>query len=96
MNRRLALALSLAAGFLGGFASRYISPESVHAQTQAPPPVITSQRFVLVNQAGNPAGLFGFDQDGNPEVVLLDKTGKVAWSTAGKPTSKPLNVNATK
>lgn len=65
MNRKLNLGLSIAAGMLGGFLSHYISPDLVHAQTQPPPPKeIRAQRFVLVNDNGSPAGLFGFDQDG--------------------------------
>lgn len=97
MNRKLNLGLSLAAGLLGGFLSRYISPELVHAQAQAAPPKeIRAQSFVLVNADGKAAGLFGFDQDGQANVILLDKTGKVVWSASGKPNAKPLAVSLSK
>jgi hypothetical protein len=97
MNRKLNLGLSIAAGLLGGFLSHYISPELVHAQTQAAPPKeIRAQRFVLVNDDGKPAGLLGFDQDGQPNVILLDKTGKVLWNASGKPNANPLAVSLAK
>jgi hypothetical protein len=97
MNRKLNLGLSIAAGLLGGFLSHYISPELVHAQAQAAPSKeIRAQRFVLVNDDGKPAGLLGFDQDGQPNVILLDRTGKVLWSASGKPNAKPLAVNLQK
>lgn len=97
MNRKLNLGLSLATGLLGGFLSHYISPKLVHAQTQAAPPKeIRAQRFVLVNDSGAPSGLFGFDQDGNANVILLDKAGKVTWSASGKANAKPLAVSNVK
>jgi hypothetical protein len=98
MNRKLNLGLSLAAGLLGGFLSHYLSPELVHAQTQVEPPTkeIKAQRFVLVNDNGSPAGLFGFDQDGKANVILLDKTGKIVWSASGKANVRPLTVSTAK
>ena len=97
MNRRMNLGVSIAAGLLGGFLSHYISPKLVHAQTQvAPPKEIRAQTFVLVNDAGIPAGLFGFDLNGRPDVILLDKTGKVLWSASGKPNTRPLNISVAK
>ena len=54
MNRKVNLGLSLAVGLLGGFISRYISPELVHAQTQpVPAKEIKAERFVLVNADGS-------------------------------------------
>lgn len=97
MNRKLNLGLSIAAGLLGGFLSHYVPPELVHAQTQpAPPKEIRAQRFLLVNDDGSPAGLFGFDKDGSPTVVLLDKTGKVVWSAGGRANAKPLDISHAK
>jgi hypothetical protein len=96
MDRKLNLGLSIAAGLLGGFLSHYVSPVMVHAQTQTAPKEIRAQRFVLVNDSGSPSGLFGFDQDGTPNVVLLDKTGKVLWSASGTPKAKPLTVSTSK
>ena len=92
MDRKWNLGLSIAAGLLGGFLSHYISPVLVHAQAQAAPKEIRAQRFVLVNDNGSPAGLFGFDKDGAPNVVLFDKTGKVLWSASGTAKAKPLTV----
>ena len=51
---------------------------------------------MLVNDAGAPSGLFGFDQDGNANVILLDKTGKVIWSANGKANAKPLAISNVK
>jgi hypothetical protein len=97
MNRKSNLGLSIAAGLLGGFASHYVSPELVHAQAQAAPPKeIRAQRFVLANEDGSPAGLFGFDQEGKANVILLDKTGKVVWSASGKANAKPLTISSAK
>ena len=92
MNRKLNLGVSLAAGLLGGFLSHYVSPRLVHAQTQtAAAKEISAQSFVIVNDQGRPAGLFGFDKDGNASIVLLDKMGKVVWSASGKPRIAPID-----
>ena len=97
MNRKLNLGLSLAVGLLGGLISRYISPELVHAQTETvPAKEIKAERFVLVNEDGSPAGLFGFDQDGKANVILLDKTGKLVWNASGKPNPKLLETGTVK
>ena len=59
MNRNLTLAVSLAAGLLGGLFSHYIAVPSVHAQVPAPSPVeIRSQRFTLVDEQGSAIGTF--------------------------------------
>ena len=97
MNRKLNLGLSLAAGLLGGILSHYISPALVHAQSQTiPPKEITAQSFVLVNEQGTPAGIFGFDKDGGASIKLIDKAGKVLWSATGKPNLTPLSSNIVK
>jgi len=97
MNRGLNLGMSLAAGLLGGFLSHYIALRSVHAQAPIPAATeIKAQRFLLVNETGAPAGVFGFDDTGNPNVVLFDKTGKVIWSADGRAKAKPLTINAAK
>lgn len=96
MNRHLNLGLSLAAGLLGGFLSHYVSPALVHAQTKAAPPQeITAQKFVLVNDAGLPAGVFGIEKDGSASIQLMDKDGRVVWS-AGKTKAKPLSASLAK
>jgi hypothetical protein len=95
MNRHLNLGLSLAAGLLGGILSHYVSPALVPAQTQAAPPKeITAQKFVLVNDAGLPAGVFGIE-NGSASIQLMDKDGKVVWS-AGKTKAKPLSASLAK
>jgi hypothetical protein len=45
---------------------------------------------------GKAAGLFGFDQDGQANLILLDKTGKVLWSAGGNPNAKPLAISLAK
>jgi hypothetical protein len=94
VNRTLNLGLSLAAGLLGGCLSHYIAPRSVQAAQVVPAREIRAQRFVLVNGDGSPAGLFGFDREGRPDIVLYDNTGKAVWSTRGNANSKPLAVAA--
>jgi hypothetical protein len=98
MNWRVQLGLSLAAGLLGGVLSHYVSPELAHAAQVAPaaPKEVRAQSFVLVNEDGSPAGLFGFDLNGRPNVRLFDRAGKVIWSTDGKASTRPLAVNAEK
>jgi len=59
MNRILTVTLALAAGLFGGLLSRYVTPVSVHAQTQtAAPREIRAQRFTLVNADGVVLGVF--------------------------------------
>jgi hypothetical protein len=96
VNRKLNLGLSLAAGLLGGFLSHYISLESVHAAQVIPAKEIRAQRFVLVNSDGGPAGMFGFDREGRPDIVLYDNAGKIVWSTRGNANSKPLAIHTSK
>jgi hypothetical protein len=96
MNRKLNLFLSLAVGLLGGCLSHYFFPESVRAAQIAPPREIKAQSFALVNSDGSPAGLFGFDRQGHPDIMLFDNTGKVVWSTHGNANSKPLAVSTAK
>jgi hypothetical protein len=82
MKRRLNLILSLVLGFFGGALSPYISSQVVRAQTtlQAPKE-IRAQSFVLVNANRQEAGIFGFDNYGQPEITLVDPQGKIMWST---------------
>ena len=64
--QRLNIALALAAGFLGGLASRYVVPLSVSAQAQTrtpnrvPDPLeVRGQSFVLTDSQGNGIATFG-------------------------------------
>jgi hypothetical protein len=57
---------------------------------------IKAHSFLLVNDDGTPAGLFGFDKDGKANIVLLDATGKVVWKATGPVSTlnpDPNNVN---
>ena len=75
------IAMSIAAGVLGGaFASVVVSP--IQAQQQAPAE-IRARSFVLVDANGNPAGRFGFDNNGKPEIRLFDERGREIWRGGG-------------
>ncbi len=41
----------------------------------APAKEIRPQSFFLINDKNIPAGVFGFDKDGNPSITLFDKAG---------------------
>jgi hypothetical protein len=82
MNNRN-LALSLAAGLLGGIISTYFSPQLVHAQSQ-PSSEVRAQCFTLVNQDGVALGSFSFDVLGRPKIVLRDKAGHEVWAVDGE------------
>ena len=82
MNKRN-LALSIAAGLLGGILSTYIAPQLVHAQSQ-PPSEIRAQCFTLVNRDGVALGTFSFDSVGRPRIVLRDEAGHNVWGVDGE------------
>jgi hypothetical protein len=78
MRNCITIALALAAGFLGGLASRYRAPVEVHAQTPPSPPAeIRAQKFVLVDQNGEARGVFGFETTGAPVIEINDQKGHV-------------------
>lgn len=90
-NRNLPVVLALAAGLLGGFLSRYVTPPSVHAQAQPPNALeIKSQRFSLVDAQGRVIGTFTgavTESPGGrtfPRVVLVDPEGRELWSAGGR------------
>ena len=65
MNRNLTLAISLAAGLLGGVLSHYVTLPAVHAQAPAPNAVeIRAQRFTLVDDQGSAIGTFTVRESG--------------------------------
>jgi hypothetical protein len=97
MNRKVNIGRSIAAGLLGGVLSHYIVVDSARAQTQpVPSKEITAQRFVLTNDKGIPAGVFGFDKNGDASITLFDRSGKVIWSENGKPNPHALAENISK
>jgi hypothetical protein len=83
MTRRWSLVLSMFVGFCGGALTAHLSPGVARAQEpQRAEKVISAQRFVLVNPDGKPKGIFGFDKNGNPGIMLFDSAGNVTWSTS--------------
>jgi len=70
------------AGFSGGILSFYISSRGVDAQElRQSEKVVKAQEFILLNEQGDAAGVFGFDKNGDPEITLFDERGHVFWST---------------
>jgi hypothetical protein len=100
MNRTVMLALSLAAGLLGGLLSRNITLSSVHAQTQTDPVELRARSFTLVSDQGRVMGTFTArevfpnvkiqsDKIILPaRVVLIDPTGHEIWSASSDPFKK--------
>ena len=85
MNQKLNISLSLVAGLLGGVLSHGLSPRVLRAQEQTPPSkTISAERFVLTDEHGTAAGVFGF-KDGKPVITLFDSAGRVTWSTEIRP-----------
>jgi len=81
MRTILTIALAVAAGFLGGLASHYWLPVSVYAQAPAAPPAeMRAQKFVLVDENGNPRGVFGMETNGSPAVEIISDKGYVYTS----------------
>jgi hypothetical protein len=81
MNKRTVV-LSFAAGLLGGAISHYLSPQSVHAQSQALRE-LRAERFILVNEKGTVLGTLS-DEEGRPSFKLFDERGREIWSAGGK------------
>ncbi len=89
MLRKMNPLLALAAGLIGGLASRYVTPSAVQAQappatTQATPPAeIKAQSFTLVDGNGRTIATFAPLASGplnrGDGVVLLDRNGHEFW-----------------
>jgi hypothetical protein len=103
-SRNLTLVLAVAAGFLGGFLSRYISVPSVHAQGQPPYTTeVRSQSFTIVDNKGRVLGTFTASVEREPafppnrltlpQIVLVDPRGRELWSAGGRG-FKPLAENS--
>jgi hypothetical protein len=103
MNAKLNLALSLAAGLLGGVFTHYVWPAPVHAQ--APSGIVGGAQtlqlpvFVL-NESGAVAASLTMDSDGQPNFKLFDakpsapggdetlRVPSVIWSARGAAVEK--------
>jgi hypothetical protein len=72
MNTKATTLLALVAGFIGGAMSHYLLvPQAVRAQGPAQSsPEIRAEKFVLVDGNGMPRGVFGFRNDGNPDIQV--------------------------
>ena len=77
MNSKFTLLLAAAAGFAGGFVSRYASPAPVHAQAPAVQQEVRAQKFVLMDQGGLPRGAFGIETDGTVQIEVTDNKGRL-------------------
>jgi len=82
------IALSLAAGLLGGMISHYVWTPAVHAQTLIPKE-IRAQSFILMNEKGDVGGKLGFDDKGKPAIALYSQ-GRLIWRTGDGNVFKPL------
>lgn len=97
--------LSVAAGFLGGALSAGLfSPQLLMAQLEPPPSTrphkrpaateVDAQRFVLVDSTGLVNAEIKL-VDGEPEIVLYDKSGRIAWrATTHQSGLQPLSAKA--
>jgi hypothetical protein len=86
VNRTLTLALTLAAGLLGGTLSRYVNPTTVFAQAQSTAPKeIRAQRFTLVDEKGNVRGVFAIENLPPVNIVEMEKG-------AGKAVTKQVEI----
>jgi hypothetical protein len=82
MKRKSHVVVSLIVGFCGGVLAPYVSGRRVHAQElRQSGKVVTAQKFVLTNEQGATAGIFGLDNNGSPEITLFDERGNIIWST---------------
>lgn len=77
MSTKFTITIALAAGFIGGFASRYPRPASVYAQAPASPQEIRAQKFVLIDENGVARGVFGIEAKGAPAIEIIDSKGEV-------------------
>lgn len=72
---------AFAAGLLGGVASRYLSPQPVHAENSSKE--VRAQSFVLVNGRGTVIGTFS-EEAGRPVLRLFDGSRHEIWSAGGR------------
>ncbi len=79
--RKTTVVVAFAAGLLGGIASRYFSPQAVHAQSL--PSELRAQKFVLVDERGAVLGILA-QESGRSALKLFDADGREIWSAGGK------------
>jgi hypothetical protein len=87
----LTLALSAAAGLLGGAVAPYLLPVNpVHAQVQVvAPKIVEAGAFRLVNEGGHVAGTLTINAAGSGVINMFDSEGKVIFTSDSKPIVKP-------
>jgi hypothetical protein len=98
-SRNLTLVLAIAAGFIGGSLSHYVTLPTVHAEAQATHAVeIRAQRFTFVDGKGHVIASFistpTRQEAYNPRfaVALIDAEGHELWASGGSGL-KPLAEN---
>ncbi len=98
MNTRLAVAIALVAGFLGGSLTRYIAPPVAFAQDQTSiSKDIRAQSFTLVDSSDHTIGTFTTESISGPtyrqpaknqpqrRIVLRDSSGCEIWGAGATP-----------
>jgi hypothetical protein len=83
------VAMSLAAGLLGGLISHYaMETRLVHAQNLGPqavaPTEVRAHRFVLVDEKGQIGGVIGFDTQGAPTIRLYHNGQEIYYAGGAK------------
>jgi len=90
MNKRN-IVLSFAAGLLGGAISYYVSPQLVHAESQAPKE-LRAQSFILVNEKGTILGTLSDEGGGRQSDSWMnvaarsgapEEKSEFAWPSSG-------------
>jgi hypothetical protein len=72
------MALSIAAGLLGGALSSHLWPLTAHAQSQAQEE-IRARCFTVDSHDGVTLGSFSYDNSGRSQIVLRDRFGHDLW-----------------
>ena len=96
MKKHLTVVIAVAAGFLGGMLSHFVTPPAAFAQAQNPGTrEVRAQRFVFVDLNSRPFATFmvqpgSVGPDGwHGRVLLVDDQGRELWS-AGRDPIRPL------
>jgi hypothetical protein len=77
MNSKITVTFALAAGFLGGFASRFSDATRVKAGGPEFPQMVRAHEFVLVDKTNTALFAIGVESDGKPSIEILNPDGKV-------------------